>query len=580
MKILLIYPYWLEQRENTEDVIVPPIGIYYVGAVLKENQYDVEILNWHDINKTPEKIKEVLKAKKPDIIGFSILQANRWGGIEISRIAKQIDSNVKIVFGGVSATFLWKHFLTHFPEIDFVVIGEGEYTFLNLVRCLENHGAKQLETIKGIAFRKNGQIVRTQPAEPIHDLDQLPIPSKYFEYRHLSLTRGCPGKCNFCGSPLFWGPKVRFHSTQYFVDELEALYQKGIHFFYFSDDTFSVDKKRVIEICKEILARGLRIVWVAISRVNYMNEEVLTWMRKAGCIQISYGVESGSEKIRASLNKKINTRDIEKAFSITIKFGILPRAYIIYGCPGESPETIQETLNLLKRIKPLVVHFFILSLYPGTSLYSKYKETFEVTDDIWLNRIEDIKYFETDPRLSRGRVVSYGKKLRTEYHKMLPEFVDAIDLVDKKEFYPLHADFCSRLGMTFSHGDYAGVVAVKGKDAMAIKLYKKALDYYPDVRAYLGLGMCLQKQGANKDTVAILSKGVANFPEHEQINICLGVSYMNLGAYETALSFLLRFRHSEQALSFIVQCYHELKDFEKAASYHKALQLLQQKRSL
>jgi radical SAM superfamily enzyme YgiQ (UPF0313 family) len=576
MKILLIYPYWLEERKKTEDVVVPPIGIYFVGAVLKENGYDVEILNWHDINKSPEIIKKVLVDKKPDIIGFSILQANRWGGIEISRIAKQIDSNVKIVFGGVSATFLWEHFLTHFPEIDFVVIGEGEYSFLNLVRCIENNEEASIENIKGIAFRKDGEVVRTHPADSIQDLDQLPIPSKYFEYRHLSLTRGCPGNCNFCGSPLFWGSKVRFHSTKYFVDELEYLYKKGINFFYFSDDTFSINKKRVIEICKEILARNLRIVWVAISRVNYMSEEILSWMRKAGCIQISYGVESGSEKIRASLNKKIRTSDIERAFAATVRFGILPRAYFIYGCPGESWETIRETLDLIQRIKPLVVHFFVLSLFPGTLLYSKYKKTLKVTDDIWLHRIEDIKYFETDPQLSPELVVSFGEKLRTEYEKQLPGFVDAIALVDQKEFYPLHADFFSRLGMTFSHGDYSGIEALKGKEHVAEKLYKKALEYHPDARAFLGLGLCYQKNGANKESVKILSQGIEYFPEHEQINLSLGVSHMNLGAYETALSFLLKFQHSEQALGFIVKCYHELKDFEKASTYHKKLELLKQ----
>ncbi|MGW8325463.1 MAG: B12-binding domain-containing radical SAM protein, partial [Desulfobacterales bacterium] len=133
MKILLIYPYWLENRTDIQDVIVPPIGLYYVGSVLKENHYDVEILNWSRINETPEDIEKILLEKKPDIIGFSVLQANRWGGIEIARIAKQIYPKVKIVFGGVTPTFLWEHFLTHFPEIDFVVIGEGEYTFLNLV---------------------------------------------------------------------------------------------------------------------------------------------------------------------------------------------------------------------------------------------------------------------------------------------------------------------------------------------------------------------------------------------------------------------------------------------------------------
>jgi len=569
MKILLIYPYWLEERTRTEDVVVPPIGIYYVGAVLKENHYDVEILNWHNINQTPEKIEKTFLEKKPDVIGFSILQANRWGGIEIARIAKQIDPTVKIVFGGVSATFLWEHFLTHFSEIDFVVIGEGEYTFLNLIRSLEQDDAAHLNDIKGIAYRKDGKIVRTEPAEPIHDLDQLPVPAKYFEYQHLSLTRGCPGKCNFCGSPEFWGLKVRFHSTDYFVDELERLYQKGVTFFYFSDDTFSISKNRVIEICKKILKRKLQIVWVAIARVDYMNAEILAWMRKAGCIQISYGVESGSEKIRAALNKKIRTADIEKAFDITLQYGILPRAYFIYGCPGESQATIQETVDLIYRIKPLVVHFFVLSIFPGTSLYSKLKQKLNVTDDIWLNRIEDIKYFETDPRLSKELVSSFGQTLITKYHQQLPAMIDAIELIDEKEFYPLHSDFCSRLGMTFDHGDYSQIDAIKDKEKIAEKLYQKTLQYYPDARAFLGLGIFYQKNRNYETSIDILLKGLKHFPNDEQLNICIGVSLMNTGAYQKALSYLLQFQHSKPVLGLIAGCYQALNDFEKAAAFQK-----------
>jgi anaerobic magnesium-protoporphyrin IX monomethyl ester cyclase len=572
MKILLIYPYWLEERVNTEDVVVPPIGMYYVGAVLKENNYDVEILNWCKINESPEKISEILLEKKPDVIGFSILQANRWGGIEIARIAKQIDPEVKIVFGGVSATFLWKHFLTHFPEIDFVVMGEGEYTFLHLVRCLEKGEDEHIGNIRGIAFKKDGKVFRTKPAEYIQDLDQLPVPAKYFEYQHLSLTRGCPGKCTFCGSPKFWGHKVRFHSVDYFVEELELLYKKGINFFYFSDDTFSVNKKRVIEICKKILEKNLRIAWNAISRVNYMSEEVISWMRRAGCIQISYGIESGSEKIRAYLNKKITTGEIENTFANTSKYGILPRAYFIYGSPGESRETIQESIDLIKRINPLVIHSFVLSLFPGTALYSEYKKKFNVSEDIWLNRIEDIKYFETDAKLSREDVISFGKKLRTTYYELIPAIVDAIELIDKKEFYPMHADFCSRLGMTFDHGDYSLNEDIKGKDKIAEKLYIKALKYHPDPRAYLGLGILNQKKRDYRESVNILLKGVEYFPENEQLNLCLGISHMNLGAFETALSFFLKFQHSRQCLEFIVNCYHALNDFEKTSAYQKKLE--------
>jgi tetratricopeptide (TPR) repeat protein len=295
-------------------------------------------------------------------------------------------------------------------------------------------------------------------------------------------------------------------------------------------------------------------------------------MRKAGCIQISYGVESGSEKIRASLNKKITTKEIENAFSITSKYGILPRAYFIYGCPGESLETIKETIDLIKRIKPIVIHFFILSLFPGTTLYSEFKKKNNVTDDIWLNRIEDIKYFETDPQLSRELVISFGNKLRNEYYKELPAIVDALSLVDKKEFYPTHADFCSRLGMTFDHGDYAGNDAIEGKDKIAEKLYRKALEYHPDPRAFLGLGINNQKNGAYQESVRILSKGVECFPENEQLNLCLGVSHMNLGAYKMALPFLLKFQQSKQAVELIANCYNALNDFEKGSAFQKKLE--------
>jgi len=572
MKILLIYPYWLEERVNTEDVVVPPIGMYSVGAVLKENHYDVEILNWCRINETPEKISEILIEKQPDVIGFSILQANRWGGIEIAKIAKRINPEVKIVFGGVSPTFLWKHFLTHFPEIDYVVMGEGEYTFLHLIRCIGKKEYDHIGNIRGIALKKHGKVVRTKPAEYIKDLDQLPIPATYFEYQHLSLSRGCPGNCTFCGSPKFWGRKVRFHSVDYFVEELELLYKKGINFFYFSDDTFSVNKKRVIQICKKILKKNLRITWNAISRVNYMSEEVLSWMRKAGCIQISYGIESGSEKIRAYLNKKITTREIKKTFDITLKYGILPRAYFIYGSPGETGKTIQESIDLIKKIKPLVIYSSVLSLFPGTELYSQYKKKSKLSEDIWLNRIEDIKYFETDAKLSRDAVISFGKKLRTTYYESLPAIVGAIELIDKKEFYPMHADFCSRLGMTFDHGDYALNENIKGKDNIAEKLYVKALNYHPNPRAYLGLGILNQKKSAYRESVQILSKGVEHFPGNEQLSLCLGISHMNLGDFETPLSFFLKYQHSKQCLGFIVACYHELNDAENASAYQKKLE--------
>ncbi|MBT8358005.1 MAG: B12-binding domain-containing radical SAM protein [Desulfobacterales bacterium] len=562
MKVLLIYPYFLEDRIHADDIAVVPQGLFYVGAVLRENNFEVEILNWYNINKTPDKINQTLIEKNPDIIGFSILNANRWGGIEIARIAKQINPKIKIAFGGIGATFLWEHFLTHFPEIDYVVIGEGEYSFLNLVDCLKNNDNSGIEIIKGIAFRKNDKPVKTKPAEIINNLDKLPMPAKYFDFQHLSLTRGCPGKCTFCGSPGFWGEKIRFYSIDYFVNQLERLYQKGIAFFYFSDDTFTISKKRVIEICRKILEKRLKIAWVAISRANYVNDEIVYWMKKAGCIQISYGVESGSETIRNSLNKNISTQQIKKAFSITLKYGILARAYFIYGCPRESQESIEETINLIREIKPLNTIFYILDIFPGTRLYEDYKKKNNLTDDIWLKRIEDIMYFETDPKLSKKMILEFGEKLRTSYYKMLPEFVDSISLIDQKELYPMHADFLSRLAMTFDHGDYSAIESIKGKEKIADKLYNMSLDYHPDPRAYLGLGIAKQKAQNYKESIEIITEGFRHFPGHQQLSLCIAISYMNLERYDIALTYLHPFQDSKEVLPYIKQCHRVMAEMK------------------
>jgi len=559
MKILLIYPYFIEERIRDDDVKAVPMGLYSVGAVLKENHYDVEVLDWHEINRTPEKVKEALVAKKPDVIGLSVLHGNRWGAIDIARTAKQLDPRTKIVFGGIGATFLWEHLLGNFPEVDYVVLGEGEWTFLNLVRHFEKKQDQGIAQIRGIAYRENGKILKTGEPDPVKDLDSLPIPAKHFSYAHVSSSRGCAWNCSFCGSPEFWGRKIRWRSPEKFVEELESLFGKGVTFFYFSDDTFTINAKRVIEICKGIIEKNLKIAWYAISRVDHVDEEMLYWMRRAGCIQISYGVESGSAKIRKALGKPVKTEQVRRAFALTTRYGILSRAYFIYGAPGETWKTVQETMDLMEDVKPLSAIFYILDVFPGTELYSELKKRLGITEDVWLKRIEGIMYFETDSRMNDALILAFGKKLRTAFYERVHSYTDSIELVDRKDLYPWHADFCSRLGMTFSHGDYSRIEEVKEKFGTAEKLFLKSLGYYPDHRAYLGLGMLKQKKGEFKESVEILKEGLSHWPESEDLNLCLGVSTMNLRNFRTALDHFSKFPESKTSQKSINECRRALK---------------------
>ena len=560
MKVLLIYPYCLEERIHLDDVRVPPIGLYFIAAVLTEAGIEASVQNWGHMKGRRDDVQAALAQERPDVIGFSVLQANRWGAVEIARWAKSMNSGIKVVFGGIAATTLWQHFLEHFPEIDAVVVGEGEQAFLDLVRHYEKTDGPELPSgIPGVASRKNGRPVLMPAKAQVADLNQLPDPSRHFTYQHVLLGRGCPGDCTFCGSPEFWGRKVRFHSSQWFVDQLERLVARGQRFFYFSDDTFTLKRRLVMEVCKEIRNRHLDIQWAAISRVDRVDEPLLKAMRLAGCTQISFGVESGSPRIRRLLGKPFSDSQIQEAFEMTARLGILTRAYFIYGCPGENAETIAQTQALMDRIKPLSAIFYILSLFPGTRLYRDWVARTGIDEDaLWLQPVEDILYFQTDPNLSQEDVIEFGKALRGHFYGRLPGYIDGLELADDPALYPSHADFYSRLAMTLDHGDYAAIEGISGKDDLAETLYRRSLDYAPNTRAYLGLGIRLQKKGRHGDTIRLLEDAMARFPNQEPLNLCLAVSHMNTGRWSKAMVCLEQFPDSSQALGYMAECHRQL----------------------
>jgi anaerobic magnesium-protoporphyrin IX monomethyl ester cyclase len=573
MNTLLIYPYFLEERLHVEEIAAVPMGLYYVGAMLKENGHPVDILNWYNMRDRPEAIRQTLEKLGPDIIGFSIVHANRWGAIDIARTAKTLNPKTRIVLGGIGATFLWQHLLTHFKDIDYVVTGEGEHTFLRLVEAIQ-HGEDPaaIGAISGLARRGAQGPVLTAPAEPITDLDSLPQPARYFDFQHIALTRGCPGRCTFCGSPSFWGRRVRSHSAAYFVDQLELLARRGTNFFFVSDDTFTLNPRLVIAVCREIIQRGLNITWQAISKVNAISADMLYWMRKAGCMQISYGVESGSPAIRRALCKDIDEEQIRRAFELTTAHGMLARAYFIYGAPGESAETVNESLALIERIKPLSAIFYILDIFPGTALYKEYCRRTGVDDDIWLQRIEDILYFETDPQLNADSVRAFGQRLRSGFARRLPEFALNIQLRQDPSLAADQADFLSRLGLTFSHGDYAGLDCRPSPLEVAVRLFERAMALHPDHRAFWGLALAYQRRNDRQRCREILQTGLGHFPHSPDLNIGMATVLMQDGQFRQALDHLLPFETNPEARPYIVQCYRNLGERQKAADYLKRMQ--------
>ncbi|NOX35485.1 MAG: radical SAM protein [Deltaproteobacteria bacterium] len=556
-KILLVNPACLDKGINREDAGIVPIGLYYIGALLIENGFNVKIINLAGMEDDPlGTFKKVIAKEQAHVIGFSVTNPNRWNAMECTKAVKNALPETTIVFGGPAPTFLSDHLFATCPEIDFIVKGEGEITFLELIKQLDSSNDNAFEKINGLAFKKNKTVFATPPRPGLKTLDLLAHPSKYFKYQHLAMSRGCPGKCTFCGSPGFWGnSNLRFHSPKWFANEIQALVKKGINHFYISDDTFTMDKKRVIEFCNLIIKKTPGITWNAISRVDYIDEDLLFHMRKAGCIQISFGVESGSEKIRKVLGKPIKQEKIISAFSKTVSHGILPRAYFIYGSPGETDKTIKESIDLLNAIRPLSTIFYLLVIFPGTYLYQKAVTRCLISDDIWSRKIEDLPWFEVDSLLDFKKVKIFGDALRSEFYNKLDTFAQNLELVDKKELYPFHADFLSRLAMTFSHGEYAADNRVKNQDKTAKLLYDMALSYAPDPRAFLGLAMLHQKQKDFKAAMLVLEKGLEFRPCNKDLNVCMGISLMNTGRFKKALEFFDKFKEFPEINHYINICH-------------------------
>ncbi|SKA78117.1 Radical SAM superfamily enzyme YgiQ, UPF0313 family [Paucidesulfovibrio gracilis DSM 16080] len=552
MKILLAYPYFQQDRAEDENVVAIPIGVYYVAATLVEAGHDVTVANWHGLRDKPEVMEKELREIAPDILGVTVFTANRWGAVQAARMAKKVNPKTTVVFGGIGATFLAHFFLDRFQVVDCVLRGEGELAFPALLQAIKD--GTSLAHVPNLSWRDGKQVCDNPCAPFVSDLDSLPDPAKYFTFKHVILSRGCPGKCIFCGSPRFWEGRVRFHSPAYLVRQIERLSSRGIRFFYVSDDTFTLRREMVLEFCRLLQERGLKVQWQAISRVDRVDEETLAAMRAAGCVQISYGVESGSPEIRKTLRKNTTDKQIRRAFDLTTRYGMVARAYIIYGNPGECEATIEQSRRFLHSIRPLVALFHVLTVLPGTELYDRACREFGVTDDVWNMDEEDLLWFDLDPALEFKQVHDWGTRLKRAQHEALPEYVEQLEVAEEPRLYPAFADFFSRLGMTFDQGDYAENYPQGTRDHLAERLFRRALQYGADPKASLGLGMLLHRHGHHSEAVSELEEGLRQFPNEPNLRLCLGIALMNVGRFKAALSHLEKLRAFPQAQPYIQQC--------------------------
>jgi len=410
--------------------LFPPIGLSYLAAVLDQHGYKVKVIDCPACDLTQENLKAELAAFSPDIVGIASMTATIPSALESARVAKEACPHSKVIMGGPHATFADDQILIEEEAVDIVVRGEGEMTLLELAQ--NNADPKSLPKIKGITFRNKGEIVKTENRGFIEDLDALPRPAYKFlpmnRYKIMGKTflpimtsRGCPFQCSFCVASQIFGAKFRARSPKNVVDELEWLKTEyGAEGISFHDDTLTLDKKRIIDICDEMINRKINLPWGCQTRVDTVSEEVLAKMHKAGCNEVSFGIESGCQRILDAVHKKFELSQAEKAIKWAKKEGLFVAVSTIIGYPGETKETMQQTMDLMRRIEPDDAWLCIATPYPGTELRALVeKNGWKMTND-WT------KYNTMNPIFDNPDLPSEEySKMRTKFYNSFytPKYV-------------------------------------------------------------------------------------------------------------------------------------------------------------
>lgn len=373
MKILLTYSDGSRKADFYQRLL--PVGLGSMAAVLQRAGFTARVANFSE-DSWPD-VESFLTAEQPDIVGISVFTHNREAAQQIAAIAKRCRPGCWVICGGPHASHAVEELLA-WPGVDAVVVGEGEETLLELARLRKSSPSGSPGSLPGVAAHQ-GKFI---PRQLVSDLDALPFSWQGLRESHgvdirtqaefIITSRGCPAACTFCSSPAFWGRRVRFRSADSVIMELQSLRQSlGLIYLSLRDDTFTADRRRVLEICRRIRDERLYYLWNCQSRVTSVDPELLAALKLAGCETIQFGIESGSPRVLKALGKKIEPEQIKCAISAARAVGLQVSIYLMTGIPGENEGDLQQTVKLIEEVLPHDGQVSPLVYYPGTAVFQK-----------------------------------------------------------------------------------------------------------------------------------------------------------------------------------------------------------------
>jgi anaerobic magnesium-protoporphyrin IX monomethyl ester cyclase len=410
--------------------LFPPLGLAYLAAVLEQNNFEIKIMDCPVCRMDHKKLGANLAAFKPDLIGIASMTPTIPSAMKSAQVAKEVCPDATVIMGGPHATFADKQILADEQAVDIVVRGEGEETLLEIAQ--RSPKLNKLQDVKGVTFRSKQQIVQTPNRPFIENLDELPRPAYNYlpidmyrihgkKFLPIMTSRGCPFQCAFCSASRIFGAGYRARSPENVLAELEWLRDvHGAEGVSFHDDTLTFDKKRIMDICDGIINRKIGLPWGCSTRVDLVTEEILTKMAKANCNEVCFGVESGCQKILNAVHKRVSPEQNEKAIKWAKDAGMFVTVSVIIGYPGETKETVQETLNLIHRVEPDEVWLCLPTPYPGTELRTLVESLGWKMSDDWTLYNTMNTVFE-NPDLPAGELIKMRQAFYNKFYS--PKYV-------------------------------------------------------------------------------------------------------------------------------------------------------------
>ncbi len=379
MRILLLSPPTISAIKTIVGTTGPPLGLAYLASMVRD-EHDVRIVDSLAEDYEYEDVREIIKTYDPDLIGITSTTSMMPDAYEVARMAREYNENVRIVMGGPHVTFVPERTFDECPCIDYIVRGEGELTFKELVSSLS--AGKDASDILGLSINIDGKAKNNPPRPLIKEVDEIPMPAydllpmeKYqvdgVRFGTVMTSRGCPFNCAFCSSSLQFGKRWRGHSDERVIEELKYLHEKyRIREIEFLDDTFTLNRPRAIRITQRIREEGLDISWTASSRVDLFTDEVAKALKSGGCHTVYFGIESGSQKTLDFIGKRITPEQSMAAVKKARAMKLHALGAFIIGFPDESKEDIKKTIKFSKKVGVDYAQFTIATPYPGTRLWS------------------------------------------------------------------------------------------------------------------------------------------------------------------------------------------------------------------